>query len=280
MIDRHDMLRATFHQGSGARRSAFTGRPTGLQVIPLQHVNEADFYQSIAAEARVLSISNRDRHFARTCSSAVPRKRSLLLNFHPIISDAYSIRTFLLEFGGLYQACCGKTEMPRLAAAAPTRTLWLGRKATLPATTENDMWAYWRDQFVDHEPDLALPTDRPRTALAGARQISFLQDLNMSLVARLEQLAQKEKSEPRYGSARCLIRPAASLAAGTSSHFYIPRLGRPTEDFPGLSATLLPWALYGRTFPEIPFHRSSTAGPLPNALRACPGTSIFLFPFC
>ncbi|MCZ4093068.1 condensation domain-containing protein [Sinorhizobium psoraleae] len=234
LIDRHDMLRTTFHQEAGRVVQRIHGTANlSLQVIPLQHVNEADFYQSIAAEARVPFDLEQGPAFRAHLFIRSATEEILLLNFHHIISDAYSIRTFLLEFGSLYQACCGKTEMPRLAAAASYEDFVAWQEGHLAGDDGERMWAYWRDQFVDHEPDLALPTDRPRTALAAHTGSVFSKDLNMSLVARLEQLAQKEK----VNLATVLLAAYYVLLHRYSDQdiitLYMPRLGRPTEDFSG-----------------------------------------------
>lgn len=234
LIDRHGMLRTTFHQEDGRVVQRIHETATlNLQVVPLQSFNEAEFYQSIAAEARVPFDLEQGPVFRAHLFIRSATEEILLLNFHHVISDAYSIRTFLQEFGSLYQACCGKTEMPRLAAAASYEDFVAWQENHLVGDDGERMWAYWRGQFVDHEPDLALPTDRPRAALAAHTGSVFSKDLNMSLVARLEQLAHKEK----VNLATVLLAAYYVLLHRYSDQdvitLYMPRLGRPTEDFFG-----------------------------------------------
>ncbi|WFU52039.1 non-ribosomal peptide synthetase/type I polyketide synthase [Sinorhizobium terangae] len=234
LIDRHKMLRTTFHQEGGRVVQRIHETVTlSLEVVPLQSVNEPDFQQSIAAEARAPFDLEQGPVFRAHLFIRSAAEEILLLNFHHIISDAYSIRTFLHEFGRLYQACCGNTEMPRLAAAASYDDFVAWQEGHLAGNDGERMWAYWRGHFVDHEPDLTLPTDRPRAALATHTGSVFSLDFKMPLVARLERLAHKEK----VTLATVLLAAYYVLLHRYSDQdvitLYMPRLGRPTEIFSG-----------------------------------------------
>ncbi|ESZ55189.1 hypothetical protein X727_33180 [Mesorhizobium sp. L103C119B0] len=234
LIDRHEMLRTTFHQqGEHVVQRIHEKGSLSFHVIRQQNADEAGFHQSIAAEARsAFDLEHgpvfRAHLFIRSATEEV-----LLLNFHHIISDAYSIRTFLHEFGRLYQACCGNAEMPSLTTAAPYEDFvaWQGR--LLAGNDGERMWAYWRNQFVDHEADLALPTDGPREALATHTGSVVSLDLEMPLIARLQQLAHKEK----VTLATVLLAAYYVLLHRHGEQdditLYVPRLGRPAGNFSG-----------------------------------------------
>ncbi|MES0101378.1 amino acid adenylation domain-containing protein [Mesorhizobium sp. M0019] len=232
LIDRHEMLRTTFHQ-EGERVVQRIHEKTSLNfhVVRLEGVEEADFHQSIAAEARSPFNLEHGPVFRAHLFIRSATDETLLLNFHHIISDGYSIRTFLHEFGRLYQAFCGKRDMPGLTTAAPYGDFVAWQERLLAGDDGERMWAYWRSQFVDHQPELALPTDRPRAALATHTGSVFSLDIEMPLVARLERLAHKEK----------VTRATVLLAAyyvllhryGDQDDItvYVPRHGRPAGNF-------------------------------------------------
>ncbi|WP_245481009.1 condensation domain-containing protein, partial [Mesorhizobium sp. M1E.F.Ca.ET.041.01.1.1] len=194
LIDRHEMLRTTFHQeGEQIVQRIHETALLSFHVVRLQGLEEADFHHSIAAEARSPFDLEHGPVFRAHLFISSATEEVLLLNFHHIISDGYSIRTFLHEFGGLYQAFCGDTDTPDLTTAAAYADFVAWQERLLAGDNGERMWAYWRSQFVDHEPDLALPTDRPRAALATHTGSVFSVNVEMPLVARLERLADKEK---------------------------------------------------------------------------------------
>ncbi|WP_189354436.1 condensation domain-containing protein, partial [Mesorhizobium sp. M2A.F.Ca.ET.039.01.1.1] len=194
LIDRHEMLRTTFHQdGEQVVQRIHETVPLSFHVVRLQDAEEADFHKSIAAEARSPFDLEHGPVFRAHLFIRSVTEETLLLNFHHIISDAYSIRTFLHEFGGLYQACCGNTDIPGLTTTTPYEEFVAWQERLLSGDDGERMRAYWHSQFVDHEPGLALPTDKPRTALATHTGSVHSVDIEMPLVARLGRLAHKEK---------------------------------------------------------------------------------------
>ncbi|MER9396197.1 MULTISPECIES: amino acid adenylation domain-containing protein [unclassified Mesorhizobium] len=234
LIDRHQMLRTTFHQeGERIHQRIHETALLSFHVVRLQDLEEADFRHSIAAEARSpFDLEHgplfRAHLFMRSATDEI-----LLLNFHHIISDAYSIRTFLHEFGRLYQAFCGKTEIPVLTTMTPYEDFVAWQERLLAGDDGERMWAYWRSQFVDHEPDLALPTDKPRTAPATHTGSVFSLDIDKPVVARLERLAHQEKvtlSTVLLAAYYVLLHRYCDQDDIT---LYVPRLGRPAGSFSG-----------------------------------------------
>ncbi|MBB6414403.1 non-ribosomal peptide synthetase/type I polyketide synthase [Mesorhizobium sangaii] len=234
LIDRHEMLRTTFHQeGEHVVQRIHEKVSLSFHVVRLTDFEEAGFHQSIAAEARSPFDLKHGPVFRAHLFIRSATEEILLLNFHHVISDAYSIRTFLHEFGRLYQACCGNTDMPSLATAAPYEDFITWQERLLAGDDRERMWAYWRDQFVDHEPELALPTDRPRVAIATRTGSVVSLDIETPLVARLKRLAHKEK----VTLATVLLAAYYVLLHRCGDQdditVYAPRLGRPAGDFAG-----------------------------------------------
>ncbi|MER9250109.1 amino acid adenylation domain-containing protein [Mesorhizobium sp. M0590] len=232
LIDRHEMLRTTFHQeGERVVQRIHERSSLHFHVVRLEDVEEADFHHSIAAEGRSPFNVEHGPVFRAHLFIRSATDETLLLNFHHIISDGYSICTFLHEFGRLYQAFCGNTEMPGLATAAPYGDFVAWQERLLAGDDGERMWAYWRSQFVDHEPDLALPTDRPRAALATHTGSVFSLDIDMPLVARLERLAHKEKVTLATVLLAAYYVLLHRFGDQDDITLYVPRLGRPAGNF-------------------------------------------------
>ncbi|MER8439960.1 amino acid adenylation domain-containing protein [Mesorhizobium sp. M1312] len=234
LIDRHEMLRTTFHQeGEQIHQRIHETALLSFHVVRLQGLEEADFDHSIAAEARSPFKLEHGPLFRAHLFVSSATEEVLLLNFHHIISDAYSIRTFLHEFGRLYQAFCGDTDMADLTTAAPYGDFVAWQDRLLAGDDGERMWAYWRTQFVDHEPDLAFPTDKPRTAPATHTGSVFSLDIDKPVVERLERLAHQEKvtlATVLLASYYVLLHRYCDQDDIT---LYVPRLGRPAADFSG-----------------------------------------------
>ncbi|PBB89684.1 hypothetical protein CK215_26365 [Mesorhizobium sp. WSM3864] len=233
LIDRHEMLRTTFHQDGEQVVQRIHGTASlSFHVVRL-NVEEADFHHCIAAEARSPFDLEHGPVFRAHLFISSNTDEVLLLNFHHIVSDAYSIRTFLHEFGRLYQAFCGNTDVPGLNAAGLYGDFVAWQQRLLVDDDGERMLAYWRRQFVDHEPDLALPTDRPRAALATHTGSVLSVNIEMSLVARLERLADQEK----VTLATVLLAAYYVLLHRYGDQdditLYVPRLGRPAGNFSG-----------------------------------------------
>ncbi|MEI9425798.1 amino acid adenylation domain-containing protein [Mesorhizobium sp. Cs1299R1N1] len=232
LIDRHEMLRTTFHQeGDHVVQRIYETASLSFHVVRLPGVEVAEFHESVATEARSpFNLQDgpvfRAHLFIRSATEEI-----LLLNFHHIISDGYSIRTFMREFGGIYQACCGNTDMPSLTTAASYGDFVTWQECLLAGEDGERMWAYWRSQFGHHEPELALPTDRPRTGLATHTGSFFSLDIEMPLVTRLERLARKEK----VTLATVLLAAYYVLLHRYGDQdditLFVPRLGRPAGNF-------------------------------------------------
>ncbi|MER8798701.1 amino acid adenylation domain-containing protein [Mesorhizobium sp. M0984] len=234
LIDRHEMLRTTFHQeGEHVVQSIHETASLSFHVVRLQGVEEADFHQAIAAKARSPFDLEHGPVFRAHLFIRNDTEETLLLNFHHIISDGYSIRTFLHEFGRLYQAFCGDTDMPRLTTAAPYGDFVAWQERLLAGDAGERMWAYWRSQFVDHEPDLAFQTDRARTALATHTGSVVSLDIDMPLVARLERLAHREKVTLATVLLAAYYVLLHRYCDQDDITLYVPRLGRPAGNFSG-----------------------------------------------
>ncbi|PDQ22555.1 hypothetical protein CN311_02920 [Mesorhizobium sanjuanii] len=89
LIDRHEMLRTTFHQeGEQVVQRIHEAALLSFEVVRLQGLEEADFYHSIAAEARSPFDLEHGPLFRAHLFMRSAREEVLLLNFHHIVSDS------------------------------------------------------------------------------------------------------------------------------------------------------------------------------------------------
>ncbi|WP_084646991.1 hybrid non-ribosomal peptide synthetase/type I polyketide synthase [Mesorhizobium sp. WSM2561] len=233
LIDRHEMLRTTFHrEGEHVVQRIHEAGSLNFHVVRLEGIEEAEFQESIATEARSPFDLEHGPVFRAHLFIRSATEEILLLNFHHIISDAHSIRTFLHEFGRLYQACCGNMDLPSLIIAAPYEDFVAWQERLLSDDGER-LGGYWRSQFVDHPPDLALPTDRPRAGLATHTGSVFSLDIDMPLAARLERLAHKEKVTLATVLLAAYYVLLHRYGDQNDITLYVPRLGRPAGNFSG-----------------------------------------------
>ncbi|MGI5472241.1 condensation domain-containing protein [Streptomyces sp. CA-132043] len=138
---------------------------------------------------------------------AGPDRWILLKAVHHIVSDAQSIFTFVEELFEVYDAL--RTGRPAVLAPLPARYPdFLSRQERLLAGPEAErMLDYWRGHLPERIPDLELPTDRPRPAVATHNGASESFEIDAGLGARVHALSRRHDVTPFMVllSAYCLL---------------------------------------------------------------------------
>jgi amino acid adenylation domain-containing protein len=196
LLARHESLRTVF-------RTAADGT-VGQQVLPtaplaLAHIDlcalPADVREgAAAAHARRLQAEPFDLAAGPVLRAAWlqlgDERHILAIVTHHIVSDGASLQVLLDEFGAAY-AARAKGETPSLATPPVQYADYAAwQRDWLAAGEAERQLTYWRTQLGDTHPVLALPTDRPRHAVANYRAASHAFGLDASLVARLHATAQ------------------------------------------------------------------------------------------
>ncbi|MFB6889988.1 amino acid adenylation domain-containing protein [Kitasatospora sp. NPDC056327] len=174
VLARHESLRTVFPpgpDGAGEQRvlPVGDGLPDPLTVAPLPDGEELD--RRLAEEARRSFDLTRDLPLRATLLTDGAERHVLLLVLHHIAADGWSLAPLTRDLAAAYRA--------RLAGDAPAaaplpvqyadfahwqhRTLGDERDATSTAARQ---LAHWRDTLAGLPEELALPTDRPRPAVA------------------------------------------------------------------------------------------------------------------
>ena len=112
----------------------------------------------------------------------------LVIVFHHVIIDGWSMGSFFKELGLLYEA--GRNGKPPLLPALPIQYLeYAERQQTLYARPTFDRHvAFWRNTLAGAPPVLTLPTLRQRPAVQGRRGRRLLFDIDARLAVTFREL--------------------------------------------------------------------------------------------
>ncbi|MDJ0346926.1 non-ribosomal peptide synthetase [Streptomyces sp. PH10-H1] len=234
LVDRHESLRTVFPEDGGEPCQLILPPEAVRPELPVTDCTEeelGDLVESASAQGFDLSVLPpfRARLFA-----VAPDEHVLLLVLHHIVSDAWSQGPLFRDLAAGYQAR-SQGRAPRwapLPAQYADYTLW--QREVLGGDDDPDspiarQTTYWRDALADLPEELALPTDRPRPAVASHRGESVTLELDAELHRGLLGLTRATRSSLfmvlQAGLATLLTR----LGAGEDIPIGSPIAGR-TDD--------------------------------------------------
>lgn len=194
LTDRHPALRTTF--------SVFNGEPQQIvhkacqvdfEVIDateweagflVQHVDAVHKQAFDLTEGPLMRI----RLFACPANTHV-----ILLTFHHIICDNWSIWTLLSEFRELYSGLNRESPeaLPPIQHHYRDYVRW--QQAMLSGQAGNNLWAYWQNQLGGELLPLDLHTDYSRPAVQTYKGASHTVILSAELTKKVRELARQEQ---------------------------------------------------------------------------------------
>ncbi|MDL9937936.1 non-ribosomal peptide synthase/polyketide synthase, partial [Gordonia sp. ABSL1-1] len=177
VIERQEVLRTTFPSVDGVAR----------QIVDDVTTADAAFdWQVVADESDLFAAAHTGFDVAREHPIRVrvqrveDREHIVLIVVHHIAGDGESVRPLVTDVVTAYVARTqGRTpEFPELAVQFADVALWQHRELGTPddpGSVVAGQLAYWRDQLAGLPDVIALPTDRPRPAVASMRgaQVNF-----------------------------------------------------------------------------------------------------------
>jgi amino acid adenylation domain-containing protein len=197
LAQRHEPLRTTFAVEEGEPRQVIhPAAPVPLPVVDLAGLGE----EGSAAEAGRLLDADSRRPFDLAAGPLLraallrwnDREHWLLLTFHHIVADGWSMGIVMRELAALYAALAAGTA-PSLAAL-PTRyadfAVW--QRQLLSGERLAGEIEHWREQLAGAPTALALPTDHPRPAEQTFAGADLDRDLPPDLAAGLRALCRRE----------------------------------------------------------------------------------------
>jgi amino acid adenylation domain-containing protein len=121
-----------------------------------------------------------------------PQEHVLLLTVHHIVSDGWSLGVLNRELGALYGAYSqGRpSPLPELPVQYADYAIW--QRQWLQGKVLQNQLQYWSERLSGAPPQLQLPTDRPRPAVASFKGAVLGFELPAALCGALEELARQE----------------------------------------------------------------------------------------
>lgn len=198
LIQRHEMLRTTFTTYAGEPVQCIAPHLSlSLPVIQLPGTEglsqREEMIDALAREEAQRPFNLVEGPLMRTLLLRLnPQEHALLLTFHHIIADGWSIEILLQETGALYTAYVRgqPLTLPVLPIHYADYALW--QRKWLQGTILERQLDYWRQQLKNAPAMLALPTDRPRPAVQSYKGARYAFQLPNSLSQKLHILGREE----------------------------------------------------------------------------------------
>ncbi len=118
----------------------------------------------------------------------------LLITVHHIAFDGWSLGILVRELGASYAAHQAGQPLPLPTLRLQYADIAAWERATLPGARQEQLLAYWREQLRGSLPTLELPSDHPRPSVVRFVGDTITRPLNPALIARLEQLGQRDQA--------------------------------------------------------------------------------------
>ncbi|MDP9122740.1 MAG: condensation domain-containing protein, partial [Acidobacteriota bacterium] len=194
VVRRHEALRTRFHK-AGAEIFQIVDPPApvpvpvlGLEALPAEL--QAGEVSRIAAlhpahEFDLVRGPLLLTHLLRRGES----DHLLLLTFHHIIIDGWSVGLIQNELAALYEAFARGLPSPLLPPRLQLADFAVWQRRTVSAEAAAEEVEYWRRHLANRPPDLALPFDHPRPEEIGPEAVSDGDLLSAELSQQLLNLA-------------------------------------------------------------------------------------------
>ncbi|MFE9423599.1 amino acid adenylation domain-containing protein [Kitasatospora sp. NPDC006697] len=232
VLHRHEALRTVFPQHPDGTPYQEI-RPA---VLALERVaSSADtIIDQVAAAARRGFDLARELPVRATLFSTNPERHVLLLTVHHIAADGASMRPLAQDLSTAYTArLAGRAPGWRpLPAQYADYTLWqheLLGTAEQPTELMASQLAYWTERLAGLPEELALPTDRPRPAVASHRGESVPLRTDAALHRALVKLAADRRTTVFMVAQAALAALLGRLGAGEDIPIGTPVAGRTDE---------------------------------------------------
>jgi amino acid adenylation domain-containing protein len=233
VVDRHEALRTVFPVVDGQPYQQLVDARIEPTVVSCAEEELAGALAAAVAQPHDLSRTDRPP-LAVTVFELAPDDNVLLLLLHHIASDGWSLGPLLTDLSTAYAARRDRTspQWTDLPVQYADYTLWqhelLGDE-TDPASLAARQVAFWRETLADLPEELALPTDRPRPAIAGNRGDIVSLRLDGGLRDRLVELARANQVTLFMTLQAALAALLTRLGAGEDVPIGSPVAGR-TDD--------------------------------------------------
>ncbi|MEV0275649.1 amino acid adenylation domain-containing protein [Streptomyces sp. NPDC050610] len=169
LVDRHDVLRATFPTVDGApalRISPRGGVPLALTDLSRSPAaaREAAMGEAVTRAALAPFDLTNGPVFRAELIRLADDDHALVLAFHHIVVDGWSLGILDRELSALYQAALSGAADPLPAPARSYQEYVAAERRLLDGPRSREALDYWRSELAGAQLKLPLPTDRPHPA--------------------------------------------------------------------------------------------------------------------
>nr|UYH37519.1 amino acid adenylation domain-containing protein [Myxococcaceae bacterium MCy9487] len=196
LVQRHEALRASFRiEADSPIQVIVPELVVPLLVVDLQGLAGAaqgeEIQRLATQEARTPFSLDRPPLLRLTLLRLAPESHVLLLTFHHIVFDGWSIHLFVQELTHLYAASMNAVPgaLPELAIQYVDFACW--QREWLRGEKQETQLAYWKKQLTGAPAQVTLPTDRPRPPVQSFRGDAVAFHIGRRLTQQLKTLGEK-----------------------------------------------------------------------------------------
>ncbi|OEJ93982.1 non-ribosomal peptide synthetase [Streptomyces thermolilacinus] len=234
VAERHEVLRTVIPDTDGVPSLRVLDARTGGPALKARTVTEEGLTDALAAEAdQGFDLTTEPPLRVRLLSTG-PDECVLLLVFHHIAFDGWSIVPLLTDLSTAYRArCSGRApQWAPLPVQYADFAVWqremLGSEDD-PDSVVSGQLAFWRDALAGLPDELALPTDFPRPEVAGSSGDVVMFDLEPELRGALVDIARQTGTTEFIVFQAALSALLTRLGAGTDIPLGVSVAGRTDE---------------------------------------------------
>ena len=197
IVRRHEALRTTYQERTGQPFQKVA--PHTTWTLPLRELTGISASDREQALSRVLT-EEASQPFdlardvlLRPCLIRMgDDDHMLLLTFHHIAADGWSLKVFFHELAALYHAFEAGRASPLRDLAFQYADYAVWQRKFLQGALLDEQLAYWKGHLADVPTIPLLPADHPRPAVQTFRGARQLETLSVELTQSLEQLSHRE----------------------------------------------------------------------------------------
>ncbi len=192
VVDRHEMLRASFKEDAGQVKQTISGAcEVPFSVVDAAQWDGDELHEHVKrAYEQPFDLSRPP--LLRGQLFRIDRSESIfLLTVHHLVYDAWSLWLTLEEIGDIYKAEVSSGHAKLGTPRHSYEDFVVGQKEMLDGSQGERLWAYWRNELEGDLTPLNLPIDRPRPSVQQFRGASLYLEVDTDLSARLKNIARE-----------------------------------------------------------------------------------------
>ena len=197
LIERHEILRTTFHQQAGQPCQIIAATPSvSLPIVDLQQLPASERRSAALNYGQQLAAHPFDLQQGPLWHLCLLRldacQHLLVICMHHSISDGWSLNILLDELIVFYQANVQKEAISLLPLPLQYADYACWQQEWQRSFVYQQQLAYWRQQLASAPALSSFPTDHPRPAIPDSQGTNYHFSLPVALISELKLLCQQE----------------------------------------------------------------------------------------